>query len=1489
MNQVITLNATNIYMYNDYLFAEPIDNNDIQIRVYKRGLDDNWALYYFLNTGGVIKNTDHPTPFVAKDNYLFIGNISSSSYANVAFQYDYVAKTNPLVSITPPSTNPASRFGYALASNDNYLVISDPAPTGDYTAGVVYIYSHSAGYATPAYTLNVSSTTITSPSYFGLSVNINALDNVAIGAPYSNSNVGAFTMITTTSTAFDTVNSIDGDGSLAYVQDFGKCLALLDDDKLIVSSNEYWFVYNGTSLSTTYARPMSNTITYITSSDQYIAVNTDDSNVHIYTDWQTGGNNNRYIYTKQEYAGTPYLNTYTANFTNITASISSGSNTLANLFPSVIYPFTINGTQYNTANISIYKSGSVGFWGAEFPQYINIFGGYDFDRVYSNISNNVLSVVFDKDLGDGTYGRAYAELYGDSSTYGQNVTLRYLNLPVTNLAGVVSLSSVPYNQYNSNLDIQNKSTYFSIKYTNPGPALTANLALLDAKDILNVQGSYYEVLETASAGGNTYVAINIQDGGDDNLNIGDYSIVCNEFRTEPTLAPTGETINYNFRNARTLVGNNSDFLRFSRIRTRDYSPYSTAMRDIYVTDASYNFGTKSLDSSVNISILSNSVVYLRETVPNEYADLADTGNVSATMSKYIVSIGTPTLDAGSNLTAQTENINTGPIGFIDVLVNDTGVTGTGSVNSIINSVADSLLGNLVINPTSSTISLANIEPDFTTGGAIPYKNDGVTLINQVTGTFDNILPGTYIRVYANGGTFDETYLVTGRSNSHALTYDSTFNTPASIQTLLFTSNTALGQDLRIDYGFQPDASIASGSYSRIAGQVISDRIDFNQFSSISAYNPANTAPVANYLAVHPLEVFTLSGLNNGPGYGSSQQFYYYNNYKIYDGSFKLLSNAYIATTSNSTLDFHYSGGVNNRTLAYDIGDHALLLPTSNVNAHVTSSIEFINSSGTYTVTFVDAGSGVKYIYNPGATFSIFKAGQLIRVSNSVANDGYYSVSSVNTSTTSRIYIDPAYKDFTVSAVPDSVNIDSNVIYSLDITDVDLSVYLPGQKLKVEATYYNNTLAGELYQHNAMVISPDTTTTATCIYISYPLALVNESGTYSKISKCVLVDESSNIGFTTVSVNAGLDNLSISSQANLFSSFKSGQDLVLSSSSSILATIQTAGLPGLLSLDFDLVSNVALLSGSTISSMNIAKPITFKTIGTAISTITDDGIVKFHYLDAQGNNLMLGSFTGQFAGATALSIQNVFIGNKVGQTNQGSGNILIGNETGFAQSPADGSSTYNNKFAVYKNNFIGVPSNPLIGGDFASGRVGINTIDPDSLLTSVLSTDTKMVVNGKVRAQAFNTFTGTHIVTLVHNPNTLLEPGMLLVSTGKVNKLAVIDTIVECKLCEKPNDKTVFGIYANRELVSGGREIYHCASVGEGCILVTNINGEPENGDYISSSVIPGYGQKQADDLLHNYTVAKITEEVDWSGVHQYVMYDGKEYKRALVACTYHCG
>ena len=60
------------------------------------------------------------------------------------------------------------------------------------------------------------------------------------------------------------------------------------------------------------------------------------------------------------------------------------------------------------------------------------------------------------------------------------------------------------------------------------------------------------------------------------------------------------------------------------------------------------------------------------------------------------------------------------------------------------------------------------------------------------------------------------------------------------------------------------------------------------------------------------------------------------------------------------------------------------------------------------------------------------------------------------------------------------------------------------------------------------------------------------------------------------------------------------------------------------------------------------------------------------------------------------------------------------------------------------------------------------------------------------------------------------------------------------------------------------------SVGEGAIWVINTNGNLESGDYITTSNVVGYGMRQDDDILHNYTVAKIAMDCDFEPVTQSV-------------------
>ncbi len=129
-----------------------------------------------------------------------------------------------------------------------------------------------------------------------------------------------------------------------------------------------------------------------------------------------------------------------------------------------------------------------------------------------------------------------------------------------------------------------------------------------------------------------------------------------------------------------------------------------------------------------------------------------------------------------------------------------------------------------------------------------------------------------------------------------------------------------------------------------------------------------------------------------------------------------------------------------------------------------------------------------------------------------------------------------------------------------------------------------------------------------------------------------------------------------------------------------------------------------------------------------------------------------------------------------------------------------------------------------------------------------------------------------------------------------------------KLSEQPNDKRVYGVISqpddpnttrrDRKSFAGGFNVLDenraddrliINALGEGAIMVCNINGNLENGDYITTSHIEGLGMKQDDDLLHNYTAAKIIEDCNFASGTTDVTHNGVTYKAKLVGCTYHCG
>ena len=130
-----------------------------------------------------------------------------------------------------------------------------------------------------------------------------------------------------------------------------------------------------------------------------------------------------------------------------------------------------------------------------------------------------------------------------------------------------------------------------------------------------------------------------------------------------------------------------------------------------------------------------------------------------------------------------------------------------------------------------------------------------------------------------------------------------------------------------------------------------------------------------------------------------------------------------------------------------------------------------------------------------------------------------------------------------------------------------------------------------------------------------------------------------------------------------------------------------------------------------------------------------------------------------------------------------------------------------------------------------------------------------------------------------------------IKTGK-EAIIIEDAHPTIKLSRKKKDKKVFGVLGNSKRNNSRPERLIINSVGEGGIWVCNSNGNIENGDYITSSDYLGYGEKQDEIFLCNYTVAKATMDCSFeldSPLYNCIELDDTNIRIAFIACTYHCG
>ena len=118
-----------------------------------------------------------------------------------------------------------------------------------------------------------------------------------------------------------------------------------------------------------------------------------------------------------------------------------------------------------------------------------------------------------------------------------------------------------------------------------------------------------------------------------------------------------------------------------------------------------------------------------------------------------------------------------------------------------------------------------------------------------------------------------------------------------------------------------------------------------------------------------------------------------------------------------------------------------------------------------------------------------------------------------------------------------------------------------------------------------------------------------------------------------------------------------------------------------------------------------------------------------------------------------------------------------------------------------------------------------------------------------------------------------------------------DALPIVQLSRQRKDKRVFGVLGLPKRNNSRKERMIINSVGEGGIWVVNTNGNIENGDYLQTSDQLGYGEKQDDDLLHNYTIGKSTIDCNFelnNDKYETVVLENG-FKASFIACTYHCG
>ena len=302
---------------------------------------------------------------------------------------------------------------------------------------------------------------------------------------------------------------------------------------------------------------------------------------------------------------------------------------------------------------------------------------------------------------------------------------------------------------------------------------------------------------------------------------------------------------------------------------------------------------------------------------------------------------------------------------------------------------------------------------------------------------------------------------------------------------------------------------------------------------------------------------------------------------------------------------------------------------------------------------------------------------------------------------------------------------------------------------------------------------------------------------------------------------------------------------------------------------------------------ISQPVFDSTVsGERVFKINDKQELEFYDLNAQQTNFSTSN----------LIIDNISGTNGNVISNSSTISINVGNNVPIINTDVNNTTKDGDNIAMKIKNISGKITSSSIFENYDK-----NNVQTSYVIFRMTEEDTfkfnGIFINsaGTITAPfGFGNFTGAHECII----DDTIEDGLIVsVNPDKeIENLSINSAIPFVHESNVSMDPNVFGVMSKN----------YVNALGEGTVWVSDINGTFTAGDYITSSILVGYGQKQSTNLMKNYTVGKILENCDFSrdprylsmsdeGVltvvsnEEYKSSTSNVYKAQLVGCTYHCG